>query len=91
MVLLFHMKVIIHVPTLKAWMKRANLRRQVDLASFSGLTIGTVSKALNGIPISKGSLSALCLCSGLAESDLLEKGQQSPLQRPKQNKKGEMK
>ncbi len=85
------MKVIVHVPTLQAWMKEANLRRQVDLASFSGLTIKTVSKALNGKPISKGSLSALCLCSGLAEADLLGKGNEVTLQRPNKNKMGEKK
>lgn len=83
------MKVIVHVPTLQAWMKQTNLRRQVDLASLSGLTIGTVSKALNGKPISKGSLSALCLSTGLTESALLEKGNEIPLQRFTKTKKGE--
>lgn len=71
------MKYVIHIPTLNAWLERTN-RRAVDLVSLSGLGIGTVYRALNGEPISKGTLSALSLSTGLTESDLLGKGNESP-------------
>lgn len=81
------MKYVIHIPTLNAWLERTN-RRAVDLVSLSGLGIGTVYRALNGEPISKGTLSALSLSTGLTESDLLGKGKDNPSQRPN-NKMGE--
>ena len=74
------MKYVIHIPTLEAWLERTN-RRAVDLVSLSGLGVGTVYRALNGEPISKGTLSALSLGTGLTESDLLGKENESPLQR----------
>ena len=67
------MKFVIHIPTVEAWRIANNFRRE-DIASRSGLSIGTVNKALNGEPISKGTLSALCICTGLTETDLLGKG-----------------
>lgn len=66
------MKYVIHIPTLNAWLDKTN-RRAVDLVSLSGLGIGTVYRALNGEPISKGTLSALSLATGLPESALLGK------------------
>lgn len=74
------MKYVIHIPTLETWLLANKLRKE-DLASQSGLGIGTVYRALNGEPISKGTLSALSLSTGLTESDLLEKGKEIPSQR----------
>lgn len=74
------MKYVIHIPTLNAWLEETN-RRAVDLVSLSGLGIGTVYRALNGEPISKGTLSALSLSTGLSESNLLGKRKESPSQR----------
>lgn len=86
MVIVSLMKFVIHIPTLETWMDENNLRRE-DVASISGLSIGTVNKALSGEPISKGTLSALSLASTLTETELL--GKEKPVHCATPTKKSE--
>lgn len=72
------MKFFVHTQTLKNWMKENSLHpsrtmRPEDFASLSGLSIGTVHRALQGKGISHGTLIVLSQVTKLTESQLLAK------------------